>query len=395
MSKNRRLLTAESVTEGHADKVCDQIADAVLDAMLKKDPESRCACEVVATKGIIFIMGEIKTKAHIDLETIARKKLLEIGYDSTDSGMDGNACAVIVCMHEQSGDIAIGVDKSEEAREGQSDDLDFQGAGDQGIMFGYANKETETYMPMTAYLANRLSRRLAYVRKKGLVKNLRPDGKTQVSIEYENGKAKRVDAILISTQHGPDISMKELKEELWMKVVCPVIDPMLLDSETKFHVNPTGRFELGGPAADSGLTGRKLIVDTYGDRAHHGGGAFSGKDPSKVDRSAAYYARYVAKNLVAAGLCDEVEVELSYAIGRAEPFSLDVNSFGTSKLGDDKLIDLVWKVFDFRPKAIVDQLDLKRPIYSKTAAYGHFGREDQDFTWEKTDRVQDLLDALK
>lgn len=394
MSKNRRLLTAESVTEGHADKVCDQIADAILDALIEKDPDSRCACEVVATKGIVFIMGEISSKAHIDLESIARKKILEIGYNSGEVGLDGASCAVIICVHEQSRDIAIGVNKSEEAREGQENAFDYQGAGDQGIMFGYANNETETYMPMTSDLANRLSQRLAYVRKNGIVKNLRPDGKTQVSIEYEDGKAKRVDAILISTQHGPEVSMKELKEELWMQVVKPVVDPMLLDSETKFHVNPTGRFELGGPAADSGLTGRKIIVDTYGDRAHHGGGAFSGKDPSKVDRSATYYARYVAKNLVAAGLCDEAEVEVAYAIGRAEPFSLDVNSFGTSKYTDEELTNLVKKVFDFRPKSIIEQLDLKRPIYSKTAAYGHFGREDEDFLWERLDRVQDLKNAL-
>lgn len=395
MSEERRLLTAESVTEGHPDKVCDQIADAILDETLRQDPLARCACEVAATNGIVFIFGEISTEGFVDFDAITRRTLRRIGYDKPDTGFDGRHCAVLSSIQEQSSDIAQGVDRSEEAREGDQDAHDAAGAGDQGIMFGYASNETDTFMPLTMDLANRLAFRLAQVRKEGLVDHLRPDGKTQVAVEYVDGKPRRVDAILISTQHDPEVIMKELKEQLWIQVVQPSIDPALLDSETKFYVNPTGRFELGGPAADSGLTGRKLVIDTYGDRAHHGGGSFSGKDPSKVDRSATYYARYVAKNVVAAGLADRLEIELAYAIGRATPFSMDVNSFATGKLPDETLKEIINEVFDFRPLAIIESLDLRRPIYGKTAAYGHFGRRDITFPWEVLDQVEALQAAAK
>lgn len=395
MKVEKRVLTAESVTEGHPDKVCDQVADAILDETLAQDPNARCACEVLATNGIIFITGEITTTGYVDFDAVTRKTLNRIGYVDTRSGFDGNHCAVLSSIQEQSSDIAQGVNQSEESREGEGDDKLQEGAGDQGIMFGYACKETENYMPLTTELAHKLSYRLAQVRKEGIVDHLRPDGKTQVSVEYMNGKPNRVRSILISAQHDPEITMKELKEELWTKVVVPTIDPSLLDSETRFFVNPTGRFEKGGPAADSGLTGRKIIIDTYGDRAHHGGGAFSGKDPSKVDRSATYFARYVAKNMVAAGLADEVEIELAYAIGRATPFSMDVNSFSSGKYSDQDLTAMIQEVFDFRPAAIIQTLDLRRPIYGKTAAYGHFGRQDEDFPWERLDRVQDLQEVAK
>ena len=395
MKEEKRVLTAESVTEGHPDKVCDQIADAILDETLGQDSHARCACEVLATNGIIFITGEIATTGYVDFDAVTRKTLNRIGYTDARSGFDGNHCAVLSSIQEQSSDIAQGVNRSEESREGEGDDKLQAGAGDQGIMFGYACKETENYMPLTTELAHKLSYRLARVRKEGIVDHLRPDGKTQVSVEYVNGKPNRVRSILIAAQHDPEITMKELKEELWTKVVVPTIDPSLLDSETRFFVNPTGRFEKGGPAADSGLTGRKIIIDTYGDRAHHGGGAFSGKDPSKVDRSATYFARYVAKNMVAAGLADEVEIELAYAIGRATPFSMDVNSFGSGKYSDQDLTAMIQEVFDFRPAAIIQTLDLRRPIYGKTAAYGHFGRQDEDFPWERLDRVQDLQEVAK
>ena len=393
MKDERRILTAESVTEGHPDKVCDQVADAILDETLRQDPNARCACEVLATNGIIFITGEISTSGYVDFDAVTRDTLKRIGYVDARSGFDGNHCAVLSSIQEQSSDIAQGVNLSQEAREGEAGDELQEGAGDQGIMFGFACRETPNFMPLTTDLAHKLSYRLAQVRKEGIVDHLRPDGKTQVSVEYVNGKAHRVASILISAQHDPEISMEELKEKLWTQVVVPTIAPCLLDSETEFFVNPTGRFEKGGPAADSGLTGRKIIIDTYGDRAHHGGGAFSGKDPSKVDRSATYFARYVAKNMVAAGLADKLEIELAYAIGRATPFSMDVNSFGTGKYSDADLTAIIKEVFDFRPAAIIKTLDLRRPIYGKTAAYGHFGREDEAFPWEETNRIADLQAA--
>lgn len=390
MTLSHRILSSESITEGHPDKLCDQIADAILDETLRQDPDAHVACEVTACSGLIYIMGELSTTAYVDMESVTRKKLEEIGYTTAESGIDGRHCAIISAVTEQSGDIAQGVNLSEEAREGETD-LDSKiGAGDQGMMFGYATNETPEYLPAPYVFATKLAKRLAQVRKEGVISHLRPDGKTQVSVEYIDGKPSRIRSILISAQHDPDLSMEKLKEELWTNVVIPTVDQTLLDSETKFFVNPTGRFEIGGPQADAGLTGRKIIADTYGGMAHHGGGAFSGKDPSKVDRSASYYARYAAKNMVAAGLCDRCEIEVAYAIGRAEPFSLDIDAFGTSSFSDDQLLEILKEAFDFRPASIVRQLDLKRPIYSKTAAYGHFGRDEETFTWEKLDRVERL-----
>lgn len=389
------ILSSESVTEGHPDKVCDQIADAILDDILSKDPDAHVACECVTTTGIVFIMGEVSTTAEFNTQQIARDTIREIGYTSPDSGLDADNCAIITSLKSQSPDIAQGVNNAMESREGSQEELDKEGAGDQGIIYGYATNETEEYMPLTMDLASKLAKRLAEVRKQGLVKNLRPDGKTQVSVEYVDGKPKRVSAVLISAQHTPDADQDELKQEIWDQVVLPTIDGKWLDSDTEFFFNPTGRFEIGGPKGDSGLTGRKLIVDTYGGCAHHGGGAFSGKDPSKVDRSASYYARYATKNLVASGLCEEAEIQVAYSIGRAKPMSLDLNTNGTGKLPDDVLRNILDEVFDFRPGAIIRQLNLKRPIYKPTASYGHFGRKELDLPWEKLDRVDEIKKAAE
>lgn len=386
----KRVYTSESVTEGHPDKVCDQISDAILDAILSKDPDAHVACETFASTGAVFVMGEISTSAYVDIQKVARDTIRDIGYTGEDMGFDADSCAVITLINEQSPDIAIGVNKSYEYKRGETSEDDLIGAGDQGVVFGYACNETETYMPLPIYLAHNLARRLAQVRKEGIVQNLRPDGKTQVSVEYEDGKAVRVCSILISTQHGPEAEAGALKEDLWREVVMPIIPQELIDSDTEFFVNPTGKFEIGGPQADTGLTGRKIIVDTFGGRGHHGGGAFSGKDPTKVDRSGSYYARYVAKNLVAAGLCEECEVGVSYAIGMSQPFSLFVDSNNTSHLGDERLLEIVKEVFDFRPNAIIRELDLKKPIYKEIASYGHFGRDDLDLSWERLDKIDQL-----
>ena len=377
----KHFFTSESVTEGHPDKICDQISDAVLDAILAQDPEAHVACECAATTGMVLVMGEISTSAYVPIDQIARNKIVEIGYDRAKYGFDGLSCAVLVSVDEQSPDIAQGVVRA---------DAD-QGAGDQGMMFGYACDETESYMPLAIALAHRLTRRLAQVRKDGTLPYLRPDGKAQVTVEYDDDRAVRIDAVVLSTQHAPEVSQEQIFEDMLAHVVRPVLPEAMLDENTKYYVNPTGRFVIGGPQGDSGLTGRKIIVDTYGGYAHHGGGAFSGKDPSKVDRSAAYAMRYVAKNLVAAGLAKKCEVGVAYAIGVAKPVSVFVNSFGTGALGDDRLAEIVSREFDLRPAAIIRDLDLKRPIYAQVASYGHFGRTDLDLPWERLDRV----DALK
>lgn len=393
------LRTAESVTEGHPDKVCDQIADAILDEVLRQDPAAHSAIEVMASTGIIFVMGELSTSADVDVNAIVRRTIQQIGYTDAPSGIDYENCAIIQTIREQSPDIAQGVGHSEEARAGESDALSAAGAGDQGIVFGYAADETPELMPMPIMLAHQLAKRLAKVRKEGIIPHLRPDGKTQVSIEYDaEDRPKRVDAILISTQHEPDVDQKQLKEDLWDRVVRETVDPRMIDSKTRFYVNPTGKFEIGGPNGDTGLTGRKIIVDTYGGMAHHGGGSFSGKDASKVDRSGAYYARYVAKNIVAAGLARRCEVAVAYAIGRAQPFSLSVDSYGTGKVDDATLLEMVKEVFDFRPGSIIANLGLQRPIYQHTASYGHFGRTDHKYPWEETNQVERLhacADALE
>ncbi len=377
-----KLFTSESVTEGHPDKICDQISDSILDAILAKDPEARVACETLVSTGLVLVTGEITTTTYVDIQKLVRETVAEIGYDRGKYGFDAENLAVLVSINEQSPDIAMGVDDS---------DVKDQGAGDQGMMFGYATNKTEDYMPISHYYASALARRLTYVRKEGILEYLRPDGKTQVTVEFnDDGSFKRFDTILISSQHSPDVTQEQIKEDIIQHVIKEVIPENMLDSKTKFHVNPTGRFVKGGPAGDSGLTGRKIIVDTYGGRAHHGGGAFSGKDPSKVDRSAAYMMRYIAKNLVAAGLADEIELQVSYAIGLAHPTSVGVNSFNTHKIPESKIVDIINKHFDLRPKAIIEQLKLKRPIYKQTAAYGHFGRSDLDLPWEKLDKV-DLL----
>jgi S-adenosylmethionine synthetase len=392
---DKRLFTSESVTEGHPDKVCDAISDAILDACMEQDPMSRVACETAACTGFILVTGEITTKAEIDVPSIVRKTVNEIGYNDAKTGFDGNTCAVLVALDKQSADIAMGVDKALEAKEGiLTDDLD-TGAGDQGMMFGYATNETDDYMPYPIDLAHKLSKRLTDVRKDGTLKYLRPDGKTQVSVEYdENGKPSRLEAVVLSTQHDEDVTQDQIHEDIKKYVFDPVLPKELVDENTKFFINPTGRFVIGGPHGDAGLTGRKIIVDTYGGMARHGGGAFSGKDCTKVDRSAAYAARYVAKNIVAAGLADRCEIQLSYAIGVAEPTSINVDTFGTGKISDSKLVDLVRSHFDLRPAGIIKMLDLRRPIYRQTAAYGHFGRNDLDLPWEKLDKVDELKASI-
>lgn len=388
----KRIFTSESVTEGHPDKVCDAISDAILDACMEQDPMSRVACETACCTGFVLVTGEISTKANLDIPAIVRKTVNEIGYDDASTGFDGNTCAVLVALDQQSPDIAMGVDKALEAKEGEiTDDLD-TGAGDQGMMFGYATNETEGYMPYPIDLAHRLVLQLTKVRKDGTLKYLRPDGKSQVSVEYdENGRPSRLEAVVLSTQHDPDVTQEQIHEDIKKYVFDPVLPEEMIDENTKFFINPTGRFVIGGPHGDAGLTGRKIIVDTYGGMARHGGGAFSGKDCTKVDRSAAYAARYVAKNIVAAGLADRCEIQLSYAIGVAEPTSINVDTFGTGKISDEELVEIIRKNFDLRPAGIIKMLDLRRPIYRATAAYGHFGRRDVDLPWEHLDKV----DALK
>ena len=388
------LFTSESVTEGHPDKMCDAISDAILDALLEQDPMSRVACETATTTGLVLVMGEITTKAYVDIQKIVRDTIREIGYTRGKYGFDADTCGVITAIDEQSGDIAMGVDKALEAKEHKmtDDQIEAIGAGDQGMMFGFATNETEEYMPYPIALAHKLARQLTKIRKDGTLPYLRPDGKTQVTVEYdENGKPARLDAVVLSTQHDPDVTQEQIHEDIKKHVFDAILPQELVDENTKFFVNPTGRFVIGGPHADSGLTGRKIIVDTYGGYARHGGGAFSGKDCTKVDRSAAYAARYAAKNIVAAGLADKCEIQLSYAIGVAQPTSVMVDTFGTGKLSDEKITEIVRENFDLRPAGIIKMLDLRRPIYKQTAAYGHFGRNDLDLPWEKLDKV----DALK
>ena len=386
------LFTSESVTEGHPDKVCDQISDAILDALLEQDPMSRVACETCTTTGIVMVMGEISTKAYVDIQKIVRDTVREIGYTRGKYGFDADTCGVITTIDEQSSDIAMGVDKALEAKENNMTDeeIDAIGAGDQGMMFGFATNETEEYMPYPISLAHKLARQLTKVRKDGTLSYLRPDGKTQVTVEYDDGKPSRLDAVVLSTQHDPDVTQEQIHEDIKREVFDKILPTDMVDDETKFFINPTGRFVIGGPHGDAGLTGRKIIVDTYGGYARHGGGAFSGKDCTKVDRSAAYAARYVAKNIVAAGLADKCEIQLSYAIGVAEPTSIMVDTFGTGKKSNQELVDLIRKHFDLRPAGIIKMLDLRRPIYKQTAAYGHFGRNDLDLPWERLDKV-DLL----
>lgn len=391
------LFTSESVTEGHPDKVCDAVSDAILDACMAQDPMSRVACETAACTGFVLVTGEITTKAQLDIPSIVRQTVNEIGYNDAKTGFDGNTCAVMVALDQQSADIAMGVDKALEARENKMSDEELEaiGAGDQGMMFGYASNETEEYMPYPIALAHKLSRQLTKVRKDGTLSYLRPDGKTQVTVEYdENGKPDRLDAVVLSTQHDPEVTQEQIHEDIKKYVFDAILPRDMVDENTKFFINPTGRFVIGGPHGDSGLTGRKIIVDTYGGYARHGGGAFSGKDCTKVDRSAAYAARYVAKNIVAAGLADKCEIQLSYAIGVAQPTSIMVDTFGTGKIAEDKLVDMVRENFDLRPAGIIKMLDLRRPIYKQTAAYGHFGRNDLDLPWEKLDKAETLKKYL-
>ncbi len=390
---NKQFFTSESVTEGHPDKICDQISDAVLDAILEKDPNARVACETCCTTGMVMIMGEISTNCYVDIPSIARDVVLSIGYDRAKYGFDGTTCSVLTSIDEQSSDIAMGVDHSLETKEGKEEDNN--GAGDQGMMFGYACDETPELMPLSISLAHRLAKQLTKVRKDGILTYLRPDGKTQVTIEYENDRPKRVDTIVISTQHSDSVSLETIREDLKKHVIDVIIDKDLMDEDTKIYINPTGRFVIGGPQGDSGLTGRKIIVDTYGGVARHGGGAFSGKDPTKVDRSAAYAARYVAKNIVAAGLASKCEIQLAYAIGVAHPVSILVDTFGTGKLADEEIADIVRKEFDLRPTSIIKTLDLRKPIYRQLAAYGHMGREDLGVKWEDTTPAENLKKYLK
>ena len=390
-----KLFTSESVTEGHPDKLCDQISDAVLDAILEKDPQAHVACETTATTGVIHVMGEISTTCDVDIAGVARQVVKEIGYDDPACGFDGNTCGVLTSIDSQSPDIAMGVNESQEAKNGETDENSLIGAGDQGMMFGFACDETPEYMPMAISFSHKLAKQLAKVRKDGTLKYLRPDGKTQVTVEYDGDAVKRIDAIVISTQHDEDVKLERLKKDMVKHVIKPVIPSELVDHNTRIYINPTGRFVIGGPVGDSGLTGRKIIVDTYGGYARHGGGAFSGKDPTKVDRSAAYAARWVAKNVVAAGLASRCQVQLAYAIGVARPVSVRVDTFGTGAVADAKLEEAVEKVFDLRPAAIIRDLDLRKPIYRQLAAYGHFGREDLGVAWEKTDRVDALKEALR
>ena len=393
----KRLFTSESVTEGHPDKMCDAISDAILDALMEKDPMSRVACETASCTGFVLVTGEITTNAYVDIPKIVRETVKEIGYDKSEYGFDGNTCAVMVSIDEQSSDIAMGVDKALEAKENQmsEEELEAIGAGDQGMMFGYATNETEEYMPYPISLAHKLTQQLTKVRKDGTLTYLRPDGKSQVSVEYdENDKPVRLEAVVLSTQHDPDVTQEQIHEDIKKYVFDPILPAELIDENTKFFINPTGRFVIGGPHGDAGLTGRKIIVDTYGGYARHGGGAFSGKDCTKVDRSAAYAARYVAKNIVAAGLADKCEIQLSYAIGVAQPTSIMADTFGTGKVSDEKLVEIIRENFDLRPAGIIKMLNLRRPIYKQTAAYGHFGRNDLDLPWEKLDKAEDLKKYL-
>ncbi len=386
----RWLFTSESVTEGHPDKVCDAISDAILDEILEKDPDARVACETTVTTGLVLVVGEITTNCYVDIQKVVRRTVEEIGYTRAKYGFDADTCAVITSINEQSPYIALGVDKALEHRENGEDELDKVGAGDQGLMFGFACNETEELMPLPISLAHRLARRLADVRKNGTLDYLRPDGKTQVTVEYVDGKPVRIENIVVSTQHSPDVDLTTIRRDIMEHVIMKIVPHDMIDHDTKYYINPTGRFVIGGPMGDSGLTGRKIIVDTYGGYARHGGGAFSGKDPTKVDRSASYAARYVAKNIVAAGLADKCEIGISYAIGVARPLSLYVDTFGTGKVSEEKIEELVRKHFDLRPAAIIKNLDLKRPIYRQIAAYGHFGREDLDLPWERTDKAEIL-----
>ena len=388
------LFTSESVTEGHPDKVCDCVSDAVLDAIISQDKNARVACETFCTTGVVTVMGEITTTAQVDIPQIVRDTVCGIGYNSPDAGFDGNTCAVMVSLDKQSPDIALGVDNSMEFKDGEDDAYNLHGAGDQGMMFGYACDETPELMPLAISLAHKMSKKLTDVRKSGELSYLRPDGKTQVTVEYEDGIPKRIDAVVVSSQHSADVSLETLREDILAKVIKPIIPTELFDDNTKVYINPTGRFVVGGPQGDTGLTGRKIIVDTYGGYARHGGGAFSGKDPTKVDRSAAYASRYVAKNIVAAGLAKKCEIQLAYAIGVAKPVSVMVDTFGTGVVADEKIADAVNKVFDLRPAAIIDTLKLRNPIYRNTSAYGHMGRTDVEFSWEKTDKAEALKAAL-
>ena len=390
----KRLFTSESVTEGHPDKICDQISDAVLDSILARDPMARVACETAVTTGMVLVMGEISTSCYVDIPKVVRNTIKEIGYDRAKYGFDCDTCSVLTSIDEQSGDIAMGVDEALESRKGEKDEVEAVGAGDQGMMFGFATNETPEYMPSPIAMAHRLSRRLTEVRKNGTLSYLRPDGKTQVTVEYDDNKVVRIDAIVISTQHDEHVSQEQIREDLMEHVIRAVIPAELLDESTKYYINPTGRFVVGGPQGDSGLTGRKVIVDTYGGYGRHGGGAFSGKDPTKVDRSAAYAARWVAKNLVAAGIADKLEIQLAYAIGVAKPVSIEVETFGTGKLSDEEITNIVEKVFDLRPGAIIRDIDLRRPLYRQTAAYGHFGRNDLNLPWEQLNKVDEIKKYL-